>query len=195
MTIDETADGELGVVPGQGHLGPAVDAFDHWVDDALELVRGNPIADRVFTTASHVGDFSLIWHGISIVRAVTKGRPDQVVVLAVMLGAESLLVNQGVKRLFRRERPTTTGDDRLQVRKPTTSSFPSGHASSAAFAAMILSGWDGPKISILWWQIAAIVGISRAYVRIHHGSDVVAGAIVGTLLGLAGRRIAKRLAP
>ena len=195
MTIDETADGELGVVPGQGHLGPAVDAFDHWVDDTLELVRGNPIADRVFTTASHVGDFSLIWHGISIVRAVTKGRPDQVVVLAVMLGAESLLVNQGVKRLFRRERPTTTGDDRLQVRKPTTSSFPSGHASSAAFAAMILSGWDGPKISILWWQIAAIVGISRAYVRIHHGSDVVAGAIVGTLLGLAGRRIAKRLAP
>ena len=24
-------------------------------------------------------------------------------------------------------------------------SFPSGHASSAAFAAMVLSGWDGPK--------------------------------------------------
>ncbi len=187
--------GPFPVVPGQGHLGPQVDAFDEWVDDALELLRGNPIADRVFSTASHVGDFSLIWHGIAITRAIVKGRPDQVVVLAVMLGAESLLVNQGVKRLFRRERPTTTGDDRLQVRKPKTSSFPSGHASSAAFAAMILSGWDGPKLGMLWWKVAAIVGISRAYVRIHHGSDVVAGAVVGTLLGLAGRRIAKRLAP
>lgn len=187
--------GPFPIVPGQGHLGPQVDAFDTWVDDALELLRGNPIADRVFTTASHVGDFSLIWHGISIVRAVAKGRPDQVVVLAVMLGAESLIVNQGVKRLFRRERPTTTGDDRLQVRKPKTSSFPSGHASSAAFAAMVLSGWDGPKLGMLWWKIAAIVGISRAYVRIHHGSDVVAGAIVGTLLGLVGRRIARRFAP
>jgi membrane-associated phospholipid phosphatase len=31
-------------------------------------------------------------------------------------------------------------------------------------------------------------------VRIHHGSDVVAGALVGSLLGLVGRRIAKRLA-
>jgi undecaprenyl-diphosphatase len=183
------------IVPGQSQFGPQVDAFDTWVDDTLERLRGNPIADRVFTTASHVGDFSLIWHGIGIGRAVVKGRPDQLVVLAVMLGAESLIVNQGVKRLFRRERPTTTGDDRLQVRMPTTSSFPSGHASSAAFAAMVLSGWDGPKLGMLWWKIAAIVGISRAYVRIHHGSDVVAGALVGTLLGMAGRRIAKRLTP
>jgi membrane-associated phospholipid phosphatase len=195
MTTSDTVHDELALVPGQSHLGPRVDAFDTWVDDALELLRGNPIADRVFTTASHVGDFSLIWHGIAIVRAVVKGRPDQIVVLAVMLGAESLIVNQGVKRLFRRDRPTTTGDDRLQVRKPKTSSFPSGHASSAAFAAMILSGWDGPKLGMLWWKIAAIVGISRAYVRIHHGSDVVAGAVVGTLLGLVGRRIAQRIAP
>ena len=183
------------IVPGQSQFGPQVDTFDTWVDDALERLRGNPIADRVFTTASHVGDFSLIWHGIGIARAVVRGRPDQLVVLAVMLGAESLIVNQGVKRLFRRERPTTTGDDRLQVRTPTTSSFPSGHASSAAFAAMVLSGWDGPKLGMLWWKIAATVGISRAYVRIHHGSDVVAGALVGALLGVAGRRIAKRLAP
>jgi membrane-associated phospholipid phosphatase len=160
----------------------------------LEQLRGNPIADRVFTTASHVGDFSLVWHGIGIVRGIARGRPDQVIVLAVMLGAESLIVNQGVKRLFRRERPTQTGDDRLQVRKPKTSSFPSGHASSAAFAAMVLSGWDGPKVGMIWWKIASIVGISRAYVRIHHGSDVVAGALVGSLLGLVGRRIAKRLA-
>mgnify|MGYP001820664505 FL=1 len=48
---------------------------------------------------------------------------------------------------------------------------------------------------MIWWKIAAIVGISRAYVRIHHGSDVVAGAVVGTLLGLVGRRITRRLAP
>ena len=183
------------VVPGQSQFGPHVDAFDERVDELLEQLRGNPITDRVFATASHVGDFSLIWHGIGIARGVTKGRPDQVIVLALMLGTESLLVNQGVKRLFRRDRPTQTGDDRLQVRRPRTSSFPSGHASSAAFAAMVLSGWDGRRVGMIWWKIAAIVGISRAYVRIHHGSDVVAGAVVGTLLGLVGRRITRRLAP
>ena len=186
--------GPFPIVPGQSQFGPQVDAFDDRVDELLGQLRGHPIADRVFTTASHVGDFSLVWHGIGIIRGIAKGRSDQVIVLAVMLGAESLIVNQGVKRLFRRERPTQTGDDRLRVRRPTTSSFPSGHASSAAFAAMVLSGWDGPKIGMIWWKIAATVGISRAYVRIHHGSDVVAGALVGSLLGLVGRRIAKRLA-
>ena len=183
------------VVPGQSQFGPQVDAFDERIDALLEQLRGHTLADRLFATASHVGDFSLIWHGIGLARGVVKGRPDQVVVLAVMLGAESLIVNQGVKRLFRRERPTQTGDDRLRVRRPKTSSFPSGHASSAAFAAMVLSGWDGPKVGMIWWKIAAIVGISRAYVRIHHGSDVVAGALVGAALGLVGRRIARQLAP
>jgi len=190
-----TGENGFPIVPGQSQFGPQVDAFDERFDALLEPLRGNPIADRVFSTASHVGDFSLIWHGIGIVRGMAKGRPDQVIVLALMVGAESLIVNQGVKRLFRRERPTQTGDDRLRVRKPTTSSFPSGHATSAAFAAMVLSGWDGPKIGMVWWKLAAIVGISRVYVRIHHGSDVVAGAVIGTLFGLIGRRITKRFAP
>jgi len=190
-----TGENGVTIVPGQSQFGPQVDAFDERFDALLEPVRGNPIADRLFSTASHVGDFSLIWHGIGIVRGIAKGRPDQVIVLALMVGAESLIVNQGVKRLFRRERPTQTGDDRLRVRRPTTSSFPSGHATSAAFAAMVLSGWDGPKIGMIWWKLAAIVGISRVYVRIHHGSDVVAGAVIGTLFGLIGRRIATRFAP
>ncbi len=182
-------------VPGEGHLGPQVDAFDRRVDELLEHLRGHPLADFVFTNTTHVADFSMIWHGIGIVRGITKGRPDQVVVLAALLGAESVIVNQGVKRLFRRERPTTSGDDRLQVRRPSTSSFPSGHASSAVFAAMVLAAWDGPWLTTLWFKIAVVVGISRAYVRIHHGSDVVGGAIVGALLGLIGQRIARRLAP
>ena len=60
---------------------------------------------------------------------------------------------------------------------------------------MVLSGWDGPWLRMLWFKIAAVVGISRAYVRIHHPSDVVGGAVVGLLLGFVGRRIARRLAP
>jgi undecaprenyl-diphosphatase len=95
--------------------------------------------------------------------------------------------------LFRRDRPTSTGDDRLPVRLPSTSSFPSGHASSATFAAMILSSWDGRRLGAFYFTVAAIVGTSRAYVRIHHASDVLGGAVVGAALGLIGRRIARRV--
>ena len=107
--------------------------------------------------------------------------------LALALGAESLLVNQGLKRLFKRPRPTAEGDPRYPVRRPLTSSFPSGHASAAAFTAVLLTSWDGKRSAPLWWTLASTVAVSRAYVRIHHASDVVAGMAVGTVLGLGAR--------
>jgi undecaprenyl-diphosphatase len=163
--------------------------FDEWAEQQLERVRGNPVTDGVFTTASKLGEFSIIWHAANVARRVTGiGTSEQLPVFAVLLGAESLLVNQGIKRLFRRVRPTETGDERFPVRRPLTSSFPSGHASSAAFAATVLTGWDGPPLAALWWTMAGTVATSRAYVRIHHASDVVAGLATGAALGLAARR-------
>jgi undecaprenyl-diphosphatase len=175
---------------GQGRFGPRVDAFDERADHVLERLRGHPIADRAFTAASHLGDWSLVWHLCGAARALTGGdRWHQALVLSAALGAESLIVNQGVKRLFRRQRPTESGDARYPVRRPSTSSFPSGHASAAAFAATLLVGWDGPWSIPLWVGLAAIVGTSRAYVRIHHASDVIGGYATGLALGLAARAI------
>lgn len=180
-------------VPGRGDFGPAVHAFDAAADDLLERLRGHPLADRLFSAASHLGDFSVIWHIASVTRGVARGRPDQVIALAAALGAESLIVNQGVKRLFRRSRPTSAGDDRYAVRAPSTSAFPSGHASAAAFTAATLIGWDGRRWAPLWVSLAAIVGVSRAYVRIHHASDVVGGAVVGLVLAAIARPILRRI--
>jgi undecaprenyl-diphosphatase len=172
----------------------AVSRFDAWADDQLELIRGSAVADVVFTTASKLGEFSVIWHITNVVRGTTGiGTAKQIPVFAALVGAESLVVNQGIKRLFRRARPTEAGDERFPVRRPTTSSFPSGHASSAAFAATVLSGWDGPRLAPLWWTLASTVAVSRAYVRIHHASDVVAGLATGAVLGVAARRLLRTL--
>ncbi|MBM3828028.1 MAG: phosphatase PAP2 family protein [Actinobacteria bacterium] len=180
--------------PGSGAFGPTVDRFDQVVDELLERVRNHPVASRAFEAASHLGDFSLVWHLVGIARGLTGGkRASQAIAFSALLGAESLLVNQGVKRIFKRERPTSSGDDRFDVRTPATSSFPSGHASSAVFAATVLTTWDGKRTAPLWFGLAAVVGSSRAVVRIHHASDVVAGAAVGLGLGLLARPIIRRL--
>jgi membrane-associated phospholipid phosphatase len=172
----------------------AVARFDERVDSALERLRGNPVADAVFTNASRLGEFSLLWHLANVVRALTGARRTrQAPVLAVLLAAESLLVNQGVKRLFGRARPTVAGDPRYPVRRPLTSSFPSGHSSAAAFNAVVLTGWDGRRSIPLWWGLALVVATSRAYVRIHHPSDVVAGLAVGASLGFVARWLIRRL--
>ena len=161
-------------------------SFDAWADAQLERLRGNRAADVVFTTASELGDFSLLWHFVGAVRGLTSDHhANQAFVFSALIGAESIIVNQGIKRLFRRTRPTETGDPRYPVRKPSTSSFPSGHASSAFFAASVLTAWGGAVTAPAWFVLAGVVGTSRAYVRIHHSSDVVGGAVVGLVLGQA----------
>ncbi|MGB8860574.1 MAG: phosphatase PAP2 family protein [Ilumatobacteraceae bacterium] len=168
------------------HEHTAVESFDAWADAQLERLRGNKLADVVFTSASELGDFSLIWHLVGAARGLTSNHhADQAFVFSALIGAESLIVNQGIKRLFRRTRPTEAGDPRYPVRKPSTSSFPSGHASAAFFAASVLTAWGGAVTAPVWFGLAGVVGTSRAYVRIHHASDVVGGAVVGLALGQA----------
>ncbi len=167
----------------------ALDDFDAACDRLLDRVRGHPVLDRVMYGASTLGDWSLIWHLIGTARGVTSvRRADEAIRLSAALGVESLVVNQGVKRLFRRGRPVFDGDHAHELRVPLTSSFPSGHASAAFFAAALLSQQSN-RAAPLWYAVAAIVATSRPYVRVHHASDVVGGAVVGAALGALARRV------
>lgn len=158
--------------------------FDDTGDRVLEPLRTNSISNRIFGFASTIGDFSIVWHVIGFSRAIgSTTRLQQAIALSIALGVESLIVNQGVKRLFKRERPTTSGDHRFDVRTPSTSSFPSGHASSATFACILLASFTGFPLAVLWIAIAAVVALSRVVVRIHHLSDIVGGIVTGAILG------------
>ncbi len=168
-----------------------VDAFDHAVDAAFDRVRGRRSVDRLFYTASALGDFSLVWHLAATATALrSRHHEREALRLAVALGAESLLINQAVKSMFRRTRPTWEPHARHQLRRPSTSSFPSGHASSAFLAAGLLSRPGG--LPARWcYAVATVVAASRVHVGIHHASDVVVGALVGAGLG----RVALRAWP
>jgi membrane-associated phospholipid phosphatase len=174
------------VLPGR--LGEAVKAFDDAVDRQFDKLRGNPAADRVFYGASAVGDFSLIWQIASVTRALL-GHEREAVRLSASLGAESALINLGVKSLFRRTRPARVEHSSRKLRKPKSSSFPSGHATSGFMAATLLSAGRGPVSKAGWFSLAAVVASSRVHVRIHHGSDVAAGALIGIGLGRLVRKI------
>jgi undecaprenyl-diphosphatase len=171
-------------------LGKTVDAFDarvdNWFDDHL---RGNPVADRVFYSASALGDHSLVWLILGAARGLRSERHFPAALrVGVGLGVESVLVNLGIKSVFRRARPLPTLATRpLHLRRPRTSSFPSGHATSAFTAAGLLAEDD-----VLWpayYILALIVAWSRVHVKVHHASDVVVGIGIGMVLGRIGRRI------
>jgi membrane-associated phospholipid phosphatase len=166
-----------------------VHAFDLEVDGWVERVRG-PVLDPVFYGASSAADHGLLWVAVGAVRAARLGDPRVALRLGAAMGVESVLTNGPIKACFRRVRPE---DDRpadgplpYGMHRPISSSFPSGHAASAFTAAVLLAG--GPATP-LWFALAATIAASRVYTQMHHGSDVVAGAALGIVLGAIARRI------
>lgn len=165
----------------------AIVHFDAAVDGALDRLRGNTAADRIFYTASELGDFSLLWHLVATTKGLRRGDDlEGTVRLIAALGLESILVNGVIKSLFGRKRPVTDVPRPHRLRTPRSSSFPSGHASAATVFVVMASEDDA--LAPVYAAAAATVAMSRIYVRIHHASDVVGGVVVGAALGAAMRR-------
>ncbi len=165
------------------------DGVDGTVDGWFDGLRGRSTADRVYEVASQLGDFGLIWVFLAVAQGLRSDADARRIprMIAIFI-AESIIVNQGVKRLFQRSRPTDRPVSATRLREPLTSSFPSGHASSAACATVVLTEGD-PKLRIVMVPVAAIVATSRIHTRMHHPSDVAVGAALGWVLGRAAKRL------
>ncbi|MFM8247886.1 MAG: hypothetical protein ACKOAE_01360, partial [Acidimicrobiaceae bacterium] len=87
--------------------------FDAWFDRILEPTRNFKPTIWLFTAATALGDFGILWHIVGVVRAFADtSRVKQALILSALMGVESLLLNQGIKPFFKRERPTVKGDSR-----------------------------------------------------------------------------------
>lgn len=171
-----------------GPLPPWVHRLDERIDAAVQRWR-RPAFDPFFYTLSSAADHSLLWFAVGSMRSAVAGDPQFMVRFGAVMGAESALTNGPIKLLFRRVRPTDerTGPLPYGMRRPITSSFPSGHATAAFTAAMMLT--TSKKSALVWFPLAGLVATSRVYVRMHHASDIVVGAGLGLVFGAAGRRI------
>jgi undecaprenyl-diphosphatase len=165
-------------------IGRLVTAFDDAVDRRVEGWR-RPALDHVAYPLSRAADHSLLWHGLGLSRAIGRRDPTFALRLSAAMGIESLVTNVLVKSAFRRLRPDRPSDAPLLygLRQPITSSFPSGHATAAFCAATLLAAAGGNRHRAAWYVFASLVASTRVYVRLHHASDVVAGAALGVALG------------
>lgn len=137
---------------------------------------------------SQAGNHSLVWHTVNLVDAAVGGPTHRRPAFrrSAVLVAEQALVNIVVKSMFSRDRPDHVTDHPHALRAPATSSFPSGHASAAACATVLLRRdlGRGPA----WVGLAVVVAWSRIHVGAHHATDVAAGTVLGAGLAvLAGR--------
>jgi membrane-associated phospholipid phosphatase len=177
--------------PRRNALLVRVGAFDDAVDRWVDRYRRREL-DPLFYGLSSAADHALLWMAISALRAARRGDPAMGLRFVAALGAESALTNGLIKLAFRRIRPATSPPGPLPygLRRPRTSAFPSGHATSAFMAATLLS--DGTHAAPAYFTLASLVAASRVYVRMHHASDTLAGAVLGLALGQIAKRVLGR---
>ncbi|HKW75641.1 MAG TPA: capsule assembly Wzi family protein, partial [Terriglobales bacterium] len=98
--------------------------------------------------------------------------------------ADGLIVNEGLKFAFNRERPAASGGNGQFFSKFGDSSFPSTHSMLSWTAASVLAHeYPGPLVQALAYGTAATVSIARVTGRDHFPSDVVVGGALGWLIG------------
>src|SRR5712692_292156 len=97
---------------------------------------------------------------------------------------DSLIVNQVLKVIMARERPTLTGGNGGFFKNATDGSFPSAHAMLSWTAASVIAHeYPGWLTQTLVYGAASAVSISRITARQHFPADVVVGGGLGWLIG------------
>ncbi|HEY4992325.1 MAG TPA: phosphatase PAP2 family protein, partial [Nakamurella sp.] len=154
------------------------------------LPMARPI-DRALRILTRTADHGKLWLGIAAVGALTGKRTRRASIRGIAtLGAASFVSNSVLKPLIGRRRPDPqrTRTARRIGQLPWTSSFPSGHAASAAaFAAGATI--ELPIAGSALIPLAAAVAYSRVHVGVHYRSDVWAGVAVGLTLAVVGRAL------
>ena len=102
----------------------------------------------------------------------------------VILAGISLLavLVMSLKFLIRRRRPE--GEWGGIYRNTDPHSFPSGHAARAFLIAVVAAGLSPGWAALILWVWAPLVSLARVAMGVHYVSDVVAGFVLGILMGL-----------
>lgn len=147
-------------------------------------------ADEGLQKLTASADHGLLWFAVAAVLAVRQGVTRRAALRGLIsLSGASFLANVVLKALFPRRRPAAEllPEERRLIRRPTSSSFPSGHAASAAAFATAVA-MESPRSALAVAPLAATVAYSRVHTGVHWSSDVMAGAAVGGGVALATRR-------
>lgn len=146
-------------------------------------------ADAWLRQLSRSADKGVLWWSVAALLATRKGQTRRAALrgVAAVAGA-SATTNLGAKRLCPRRRPAAgqVALHRRLKRHPTSSSFPSGHAASAAAFATAVT-MESPWAGVAVMPLALGVAYSRVHTGVHWPSDVAAGAAIGVAAGLGTR--------
>ena len=140
-----------------------------------------PRRESVAKGLALLGEYGWIWLAIGVAMALIDSGQREQWLRAGILGPLAIGINFAVKLLVRRARPKLDELPPLGG-APSSLSFPSAHATASFACATAMTRID--SAAAVLFALAALIAAGRPYLGMHYPSDVLGGAILGTLLGL-----------
>ena len=152
--------------------------------DGIQDIFGCSFMDAVVPVITFFGSAGWMWIAMGLVFVfIRKYRRTGITLLAGLV-VHLLTCNIALKNIVCRDRPCWVNDSvELLVSNPTDYSFPSGHTMVSFVAATVLTMLH-PKWGFWAYPVAALLGFSRLYLYVHFPTDVLAGAILGVIVGI-----------
>jgi decaprenylphosphoryl-5-phosphoribose phosphatase len=157
---------------------PSPIALDRKLLVAARTRGHGPARERAIARYSRLGEHAACWLALGAAGAALDPDRRGRWLRGAGVVAAAYAANFAVKVAVRRRRPELDG---LPPLSPVVSrlSFPSAHATTSFAAARAYRGLvPAPAL----YLAAGAFAISRPYLGVHYPSDVIAGAVLGTLL-------------
>jgi len=136
----------------------------------------------LFRLVSRLGD-GLFWYSLMLLILLFEGRDGLLPVLHMALaGLSGTLLYKWLKGKTLRPRPFEVHQDIFLTGKPLDKfSFPSGHTLHAVVFGLVAINYY-PALSFIIMPFVSMVALSRVVLGLHYPSDVLAGALIGSLI-------------
>ncbi len=144
---------------------------------------------------TNLGDAGIVWILLAIVLLCFKKTRKCGLLILIAMGIGLIIGNGLIKNVVKRARPCWLDSSiPLLIKKPLDYSFPSGHT-LASFEAFVMIFLHNKKWGIVSGLLAVLIAFSRLYLFVHFPTDVLAGAILGTVISIVTYKMYDYLIP